>query len=62
MVSNWKSEFLKNASAAFSEKKRNDAKDKELEQCYSKIGRLEMKLDFAKRASKAWGISMPADD
>lgn len=43
MISNWKSEFLKNTSAAFSEKKRDDAKDKEL-------GRLEMKLDFAKQA------------
>ena len=56
MISNWKSEFLKNASAAFTEKKRDDAKDKELELCHSKIGRLEMKLDFAKRASKALGI------
>jgi len=62
MISNWKSEFLSNASAAFAEKKKDDAKDKELEQCYNKIGRLEMKLDFAKRASKALGIPMPADD
>lgn len=29
---------------------------------HNKIGRLEMKLDFAKRASKALGIPMPADD
>lgn len=60
MISNWKAEFLKNASAAFSEKKKDDAKDKEL--CYNKIGRLEMKLDFAKRASRALGILVPADD
>ena len=55
MISNWKSEFLKNTLAAFSEKKRDDAKDKELD-------RLEMKLDFAKQASKALGIPMPAYD
>ncbi|MCQ2233292.1 MAG: transposase [Paludibacteraceae bacterium] len=46
MISKWKSEFIENASAAFDEKKSEDAKEKELEQCYSKIGKLEMKLDL----------------
>lgn len=46
MISKWKSEFIENASAAFAEKKSEDAKEKDLEQCYSKIGELEMKLDL----------------
>lgn len=62
MISKWKSEFIENAFAAFAEKKSEDAKEKDLEQCYSKIGKLEMKLDFAKRASKALGIPMPTED
>lgn len=62
MISNWKAESQKNASAAFSEKKKDDAKDEELEQCYDKIGRLVMKLYFAKWASRALGIPVPADD
>ena len=37
MISNWKSEFLNNASAAFTEKKKDDAKDRELEQCYNNV-------------------------
>lgn len=29
---------------------------------YAKIGKLEVMLDFAKRASKKLGIPMPADE
>lgn len=46
MIFKWKSEFLANASAAFTEKKVEETKDRELEQCYCKIGKLEMKLDL----------------
>ena len=62
MISKWKSEFLSNASAASTEKKEDQSKDKELEQCYSKIGKLEMMLDFTRRASKELGIQMPAEN
>lgn len=63
-ISRWKSEFIKNAASAFggstsgSEKKAAAERDRHLR----KIGELEMKLDFARRASEALGIPMPAGD
>jgi len=36
--------------------------EKETQELYAKNGKLEMMLDFAKRASKKLGIPMPADD
>ena len=62
-ISRWKSEFVANA-AAFggstprTEKEAQAERDRHLR----KIGELEMKLDFAKRASRALGIPMPDDD
>ena len=63
-ISRWKSEFVANAAAAFggstprTEKEAQAERDRHLR----KIGELEMKLDFAKRASRALGIPMPDDD
>lgn len=63
MISRWKSEFLANASAAFDAPKRDDeAFEKEKNRYLSKIGDLEMQLDFAKRVSRKLGIPLPADD
>ena len=63
-INRWKAEFLKNAAAAFggsterTEKEIQAERDRHLR----KIGELEMKLDFARRASRALGIPMPADE
>jgi len=63
MISKWKAEFVANASAAFKDKPLSTAdQEKEKQELYAKIGKLEMKLDFAKRVSKELGIPVPADD
>jgi len=63
LISRWKGELMKNASAAFGTRgKSAEEVDEEKQQLYAKIGKLEMKLDFAKRASKKLGIPMPAED
>lgn len=49
MGSNWRLEFPSNASAAFTEKKKDDAKDKELKQCYNKIGSIFTRLTMEGR-------------
>ena len=62
-ISRWKSEFVKNAAAAFDNSRpRQEAEiQKERDSLHRKIGELEMQLDFTKRASRALGIPMPAD-
>lgn len=63
MISRWKSELLKNAGAAFGQQAKTDEDiEKENQILYAKIGKLEVMLDFAKRASQKLGIPMPADD
>lgn len=63
-ISRWKAEFLRNAAAAFGGGTERSEKDvqKERDHLHRKIGELEMKLDFAKRASEALGIPMSEDD
>ena len=63
-ISRWKSEFVANAAAAFGGSTPRTEKEAqaELDRHLRKIGELEMKLDFAKRASRALGIPMPDDD
>ena len=63
-ISRWKTEFVKNAAAAFGGSTERTEKDiqAERDRHLRKIGELEMKLDFAQRASRALGIPMPADD
>ena len=60
-ISRWKAEFLKNVAAAFGGSTERTEKDIQAERD-RQIGELEMKPDFAKRASKALGIPMPEDD
>lgn len=61
LICRWKSEFLENASAAFSAPKSNEeAMQKERDKYLRKIGDLEMQLDFAKRVSRKLGIEIPA--
>lgn len=63
-ISHWKVEFLKNAAAAFGGSTERTDKEvlAERNRHLRKIGELEMKLDFAKRASEVLGIPMPDDD
>ena len=42
----WKKEFLNNATAAFETKSKIDDSEKEKDQLFGKIGRLEVKNDF----------------
>lgn len=63
MISKWKAEFVANASAAFKDKPVTaEEQEKEKQELYAKIGKLQVKLDFAKRVSKELGIPIPADD
>ncbi len=63
MISRWKADLVKNADSAFGKQGKSDEDmEKETQELYAKIGKLEMMLDFAKRASKELGIPMPADD
>ena len=49
-ISNWKHEFLEKSSSIFDKKNtRSTEEDVDLEQLYSKIGKLEMERDFLKK-------------
>jgi len=61
MICRWKSELVSNASSVFG-KSNNERRTADEDALYAKIGRLEMKLDFAKRVSEKLGIPIPADD
>lgn len=45
----WKKEFMNNANAAFETKGKTDDSEKEKDQLYSKIGRLEVENDFLRK-------------
>lgn len=63
MISYWKTDLVKNAGAAFGKQgKSEEAVEKKNQELYAKIGKLEVMLDFAKRASRKLGIPMPADE
>ena len=62
MVYQWKDEFLSNASKVFESDRATRQQDKQIANLHRKIGDLEMELDFAKRASRALGIGLPAKD
>ena len=62
MVYQWKDEFLSNASKVFESDRATRQQDKQIDNLHRKIGELEMELDFAKRASRALGIGLPAKD
>lgn len=66
-VYTWKKELEDNASSLFggSASKNTPTSEqtqKKIDNLHRKIGELEMELDFAKRASEALGIVMPAKD
>ena len=62
MVYQWKDEFLSNASKVFESDHATRQQEKQIDNLHRKIGELEMELDFAKRASRALGIGLPAKD
>jgi transposase-like protein len=47
-ITQWKKEFLENASAAFETKTKEDNDDVEKEKLYGKIGQLQVENDFLK--------------
>mgnify|MGYP001987768526 CR=1 FL=1 len=56
-ISKWKKEFMENASAAFGEKPMDDGESaQQVEQLYTKIGRLEVERDFLKKNLKKTGL------
>jgi len=61
MICRWKSELVDNASSAFG-KVDNGRSTANEDALYAKIGRLEMKLDFARQVSEKLRIPVPADD
>jgi transposase-like protein len=55
-ISKWKTEFLTNMSAAFSNaKETSDDKDIPVEKIYAQIGKLKVELDFLKKVQSNWG-------
>lgn len=67
-VYTWKQELQQNAASLFGGQTPNSTatdaaeQQKRIDNLHRKIGELEMELDFAKRASVALGIEMPAKD
>lgn len=66
-VYTWKKELEDKASSLFggsssSTSPTQEQTQKKIDNLLRKIGELEMELDFAKRASEALGIVMPAKD
>ena len=56
MVSRWKEEFLKHSSEVFSTKSSVKEENVDTNELYSKIGRLEMELEWLKKKSKQLGL------
>ena len=56
MISNWKREFLSRGSEIFSTKAPDIEAERREKALYEKIGRLEVEVDFCKRASEQLGI------
>jgi len=47
-ITTWKKEFIANASAAFETKKSKDQGEEDKEKLYTKIGQLQIEVDFLK--------------
>jgi transposase-like protein len=47
-ITKWKKEFISNASAAFETKKTKDQSAEDKEKLYTKIGHLQVEIDFLK--------------
>jgi len=64
MICRWKKDFIENSTSIFDNKTRKNElhKDEKEKALYAKIGKLEMKVDFLKRASELLGIPVSEDD
>lgn len=60
MISAWKREFLSRSAEIFSTKAPDVEDQREKALLYEKIGRLEVEVDFCKRASEKLGILKPS--
>jgi transposase-like protein len=60
MISMWKREFLSRSAEIFSTKAPDEEDQREKALLYEKIGRLEVEVDFCKRASEKLGILKPS--
>lgn len=60
MVYKWKAEAQANLATVFGKQDQAKGAQREVDNLNRKIGELTMELDFAKRASEALGIGMPA--
>lgn len=60
MISTWKREFLSRSPEIFSTKAPDEEAEKREKALYEKIGRLEIEVDFCKRASEQLGILKPS--
>jgi len=56
MISNWKREFLSRGAELFSTKAPDEESAKREKALYERIGRLEVEVDFCRRASERLGI------
>ena len=54
MVSRWKEEFLKHSSEVFSTKSSVKEENVDTNELYSKIGRLEIELEWLKKSQNNW--------
>jgi transposase len=57
MISNWKREFLTRGVEIFETKAPDEEAERREKALYEKIGRLEIEVDFCKRASEQLGIT-----
>ena len=56
-IAKWKKDFLENATAAFEVSGKKEEEDiVDVDQLYSKIGRLEIERDFLKKSLKKTGL------
>lgn len=47
-ITTWKKEFITNASSAFDSKSVTDQKEKDTEKLFTKIGQMQVEIDFLK--------------
>ncbi|MDD4656472.1 MAG: transposase [Bacteroidales bacterium] len=60
MISLWKREFLSRSPEIFSTKAPDQEAEKREKALFEKIGRLEIEMDFCKRASEKLGTLKPS--
>ena len=56
VISNWKIEFLSNATHVFESKSKEPENEKEKQDLYTKIGQLEIEKERLKKISKRGGL------